>query len=66
MRQVAIYPGEDGYWVAECPNLPGCISQGTTREEAIANIREAIRLYIATLEEDKLPVPEERFETLVL
>jgi predicted RNase H-like HicB family nuclease len=35
-------------------------------EEAIANIREAIRLYIATLEEDELPVPEERFETLVL
>ncbi len=66
MRQVVIYPGEDGYWVAECPSLPGCISQGTTREEAIANIRDAIRLHIATLEEDKLPVPEERFETLVL
>jgi predicted RNase H-like HicB family nuclease len=66
MRQVIIYPGEDGYWVVECPSLPGCISQGTTREEAIANIREAIRLYIATLEEDKLPVPEERFETLVV
>ncbi len=47
MRQVVIYPGEDGYWVAECPSLPGCISQGTTREEAIANIRSAIRLYIA-------------------
>ena len=66
MRQVVTYPGEDGYWVAECPSLPGCISQGTTREEAIANIRDAIRLYIATLEEDKLPVPEARFETLVL
>lgn len=66
MRQVIIYPGEDDYWVVECPSLPGCISQGTTREEAIANIREAIRLYIATLEEDKLPVPEERFETLVV
>jgi predicted RNase H-like HicB family nuclease len=66
MRQVVMYPGEDGYWVAECPSLPGCISQGITREEAIANIREAIRLYIATLEEDKLPVPEERSETLVV
>jgi predicted RNase H-like HicB family nuclease len=66
MRQVVIYPGEDGYWVAECPSLPGCISQGTTREEAIVNVREAIRLYIATLEEDKLPVPKERFETLVV
>lgn len=66
MRQVIIYPGEDSCWVAECPSLPGCISQGATREEAIVNIREAIRLYIATLEEDMLPVPEERFETLVV
>jgi len=66
MRQVIIYPGEDGYWVAECPSLPGCISQGKTIEEAIANIREAIQGYIATLEEDHLPVPPERFETLVV
>jgi predicted RNase H-like HicB family nuclease len=55
MRQVIIYPGEDGYWVAECPSLPGCISQGKTKEEAIANIREAIRGYVAALEEDHLP-----------
>jgi predicted RNase H-like HicB family nuclease len=66
MRQVIIYPGEDGYWVAECPGLPGCISQGATREEAIANVREAIKLYISALEEDRLPIPEERFETLVV
>ena len=51
MRQVIIYPGEDQYWVAECPSLPGCISQGTTKEEAIANIREAIQAYTFTLEE---------------
>ena len=50
MRQVVIYAGEDGYWVAECPSLPGCISQGMTREEAITNIKEAIRGYIAVLE----------------
>jgi predicted RNase H-like HicB family nuclease len=66
MRQVIIYPGEDGYWVAECPSLPGCISQGKTKEEAIANIKEAIHGYIAALEEDSLPVPEEQFETLVV
>jgi predicted RNase H-like HicB family nuclease len=66
MRQVIIYSGEDGYWVAECPSLPGCISQGKTREEAITNIREAIQGYIAALEEDHLAVPEERFETLVV
>ena len=57
MRQVVIYPGEDGQWVAECPSLPGCISQGRTKEEAVANIREAVALFIETLEEDKLPVP---------
>ena len=57
MRQVIIYPGEDGYWVAECPTLPGCISQGKTREEAIHNIREAIEGYVIALEEDGLPVP---------
>jgi len=66
MRQVVLSPGEDGYWVAECPSLPGCISQGKTREEAIRNIREAIDGYIAALEEDGLPVPEERFQVLVV
>ncbi len=43
MRQVLLYRGEDGYWVAECPSLPGCVSQGKTRDAAIENIREAIR-----------------------
>lgn len=66
MRQVIIYPGEDSYWVAECTSLPGCISQGETREEAIRNIREAIEGYIAALEEDGLQVPEERFELLTV
>ena len=66
MRQVVIYPGEDGYWVAECPSLPGCISQGKTREEAITNIKEAIEGYIAALKEDNLSVPDERFETFVV
>lgn len=40
--RVVLYPGEDGYVVAECPELPGCVSQGRTREDALANIREAI------------------------
>ena len=66
MRQVVIYPGEDGYWVAECPSLSGCISQGKTRQEAIANIKEAIEGYIVSIEEDGLLVPEERFETFVV
>ena len=66
MRQVVIYPGEDGIWVVECPSLPGCISQGETKHAAIANIREAIELYISTLEHGGLPVPEDQFETLVM
>ena len=66
MRQVIIYRGEDGYWVAECPSLPGCLSQGKTKEEAVTNIREAIRGYIAVLEEDKLAVPEERFDAVLM
>jgi predicted RNase H-like HicB family nuclease len=66
MRQIILYPGEDDYWVAECPSLPGCISQGRTREEAILNIREAIQGYIAALEEDGLHVPEERFQAILV
>ena len=66
MRQVIIYPGEDGYWVAECPSLPGCISQGKTKEQAAINIKEAIQGYIAALQEDGLPVPEEHFDALMV
>ena len=56
-RQVVIYRGENGYWVAECPSLRGCITQGRTKEEAIVNIREAIQAYLEALEEDGLAVP---------
>ena len=66
MRQVIVYHGEDGYWVAECPSLPGCISQGETKEDAITNIKEAIKGYVKALEDDGLPVPEERFDTLLV
>lgn len=66
MRQVILYPGEDGTWVVECLSLPGCISQGKTKEEAIANIREAITGYIEALQEDGLPVPEDHFDSILL
>jgi predicted RNase H-like HicB family nuclease len=66
MRQVIVYRGEDDYWVSECPSLPGCISQGMTREEAVRNIKEAIDLYIEALEEDGLPIPVERFDLLAV
>jgi len=64
MRQVIVYPGEDGYFVVECPSLPGCLSQGKTRQEALIIIKEAIQGYVAALEEDGLPVPDENFEVL--
>ena len=66
MRQAVVFKGEDGQWVAECLSLPGCVSQGLTREEAIRQSRDAIRLYITVLEEDHLPIPEERFDTLLV
>ena len=53
MHKVILYPGEDGYWVAECLSLPGCISQGKTKAEAKANIREAIEGYEGVLEENE-------------
>ena len=46
-RKVLISPSEDGYFVVEVPSLPGCISQGETREEALLNIEEAIALLIS-------------------
>ena len=66
MRQVILYPGESGFWVAECPSLPGCVSQGETKESAIRNIREAIEGYVLALEEDGLAVPPDHFDALLL
>jgi predicted RNase H-like HicB family nuclease len=66
VRQVVLFKDEDGYWVAECPSLKGCISQGATKEEALTNIKEAISGYVAALEEDGLPVPEENFEAFLV
>ena len=46
--KIVLEPGEDGWIVAECPSLPGCVSQGRTETEAVANIREAIQLWLET------------------
>ena len=66
MRQVLIYLGEDGYFVAEVPSLPGAVSQGKTREEAFANIREAITLVEAVMVEHGDMIPVERFDALLV
>ena len=56
---VLLEPEEDGGFVVSVPALPGCISQGDTREEALANIREAIALYVEDCREAGDPVPKE-------
>jgi predicted RNase H-like HicB family nuclease len=52
--KVVIEKGEDGYYVVTVPSLPGCISQGKTKEEALENIKEAIELYLEVLQEKEL------------
>ena len=47
---------EDGVWIAECPSIPGCVSQGGTKDEALANIREAIELCIEVRAEKGMPL----------
>lgn len=66
MRQIILYPGEDGYWVVECPSLPGCISQGKTKEEAITNIQDAIALYIEDMQENGEAVPADTLDRLMV
>ncbi len=47
---------EDGAWITECPSIPGCVSQGQTKEEAITNIQEAIQLCLEVRAEKGLPL----------
>jgi antitoxin HicB len=55
--RVIIEQDEDGVFVAECPALPGCISQGKSREEAVTNIKDAIAGYLESLRQHGEPVP---------
>jgi antitoxin HicB len=59
MRNIVLYQDEDGMWCVRVPSLPGCFTQGQTMEEAIENAKDAITVYIESLIEDGLPVPEE-------
>jgi len=59
-RRVLLYPGEDGFIIAEVPSLPGCVSQGKTREEVLANVREAISLHEVVLRERGEPLLEDQ------
>ena len=56
---ITIDRDEDGVFVAECPSIPGCVSQGVTREEALANVREAIALCLEVRAERGMPLTVE-------
>lgn len=63
--RVLIEQDEDGAFVAECPSLPGCVSQGKTREEALANIQDAIQGYLESLKKHDDPIPPSVDEEIV-
>ena len=63
--RVILEPDEDGVYVAQVPALPGCISQGKTRIEALKNIQQAIELYLESLREHNEPIPPSIDEKVV-
>jgi antitoxin HicB len=63
--RILITEDEDGEFVAECPSLPGCISQGKTRETAIENIQDAIKGYLESLRKHGDPIPPSISEEIV-
>ncbi len=64
--QITLDRDEDGVWVVECPSIPGCVSQGTTREEALESIKEAIALCLEVRAERGLPLTVETQQVEVL
>ena len=63
--RITIEEDEDGAFVAECPSLPGCISQGKTRKEAVDNIQDAMRGYLESLQKHNEPIPPPIDEEIV-
>ena len=63
--RVLIQQDEDGLYMAEVPSLPGCISQGSTRQEAVTNVREAIAAYLESLDQHGEPIPPPITEEIV-
>jgi antitoxin HicB len=56
---------ENGNYIVQCPALPGCISEGKTREEALTNIKDAIKGYLASLKKHNEPIPPSIIEETV-
>ncbi len=63
---ITIYQDEDGMWCVGCPSIPGCFSQGTTRDEALANIKDAIKLCLEARAELGLPLTIETQQVEVI
>lgn len=63
--RVVIEQDEDGAFVAECPSLPGCVSQGSNRDEAIANVKDAIKGYLESLRKHDEAIPPSIWEETV-
>lgn len=64
--KIILEPSEEGGFTVYVPSLPGCISEGDTEEEALANVREAIALYLEDVEDDALPGGKAKVKELVL
>jgi predicted RNase H-like HicB family nuclease len=64
--QVTIDRDEDGIWIIECPAIPGCVSQGDSRAEALANIEDAIKLCLEVRAERGMPLTVETCQVEVL
>jgi predicted RNase H-like HicB family nuclease len=63
---VTLERDEDGVWIAECPSIPGCVSQGHTREGAIESVRDAIKLCLEVRADQGLPLTVETRQVEVL
>ena len=55
--RIIVEQDEDGAFVAECPSLPGCVSEGRTRQEALRNIKDAVKGYLESLKKHDEPIP---------
>ncbi len=63
--RILLSADEDGVFTAECTSLPGCISQGATREDALRNIQDAIKGYLESLEKHGDPIPPSIGEEII-